>query len=249
MGIPVSTPKVYCTLALCIALAACGGGGDDSGSTAAAPKDQQGGAVADGSTGGAVADGSTGDAGTDGGAAPANSKPTIGGTPAGAAVTNQQYVFAPNAEDADGDVLTFRAENVPAWASFDLATGKLQGTPKSSDVGTYSDIKISVTDGAADAALSAFSITVQDVAPGSVELSWEPPTQNEDGSPLTDLAGFKVYWGTTPGEYPNSITIDNPAVLTYLVENLAANTYYFVATAFNTEGTESAPSDMASATL
>lgn len=240
MGISVSKPRLYCTLALCIALAACGGGGDDSDSTAAVPKDQEG---------GAVADGSTGDAATGDGTTPANSKPTIAGSPPNAAVTNQQYVFKPEAQDADGDVLTFSVKNVPAWASFDIATGKLEGTPKPADVGTYSDIQISVTDGAADAALTAFSITVQDVAPGSVELSWEAPTQNEDGSPLTDLAGYKVYWGTTPGEYPNSVTIDNPSVVTYLVENLASNTYYFVATAFNSEGTESAPSDMATATL
>jgi hypothetical protein len=247
MGISVSKPKLSCALVLCIALAACGGGDDSSSDTASAPKDQSGGTIGGGSSGGDTAGGDTAGGGAT--PAPANSKPTIAGTPPGAAVTNQQYVFEPKAQDADGDVLTFRVDNAPPWASFDLATGKLQGTPKSSDVGTYANVKITVTDGADDAELSAFSITVQDVAPGSVELSWEAPTQNEDGSPLTDLAGYKVYWGTTPGEYPNSITIDNPSVMTYLVDNLAPNTYYFVATAFNTEGAESAPSDMASATL
>ena len=45
---------------------------------------------------------------------------------------------------------------------------------------------------------------------GSATLSWAAPTKNEDGTALTDLAGYKLYWGTTPGSYPNSVTINNP---------------------------------------
>ncbi|NNC77143.1 MAG: fibronectin type III domain-containing protein, partial [Woeseiaceae bacterium] len=56
---------------------------------------------------------------------------------------------------------------------------------------------------------------------------------------LTDLDGYRLYWGTTPGTYPNTVTIDNPSVTTYLVENLAPGTYQFVATSFNTAGVES----------
>jgi len=213
-------------------LAACGGG-DGSDSTAAAPTDPS---IGSGSPSG-------------GESSAANSKPTISGTPAPLAVTNQPYAFAPSGTDADGDVLTFRIKNQPSWASFDLASGKLQGTPKSSDVGTYGNIQISVTDGADDAALTAFTISVQDVAAGAVQLSWQAPTENEDGTPLTDLAGYKLYWGTTAGQYPSSVTIDNPGVLSYVLENLAPNTYYFVATAFNAAGAESAPSEMATANL
>jgi len=60
-----------------------------------------------------------------------------------------------------------------------------------------------------------------------------------DGTPLTDLAGYKLYWGTTPGSYPNSVTIDNPSVTTYVVDNLAPGTYEFVATSYNASGVES----------
>jgi hypothetical protein len=82
---------------------------------------------------------------------------------------------------------------------------------------------------------------------GAVELTWEAPTENEDGSPLTDLAGFKVYWGTAPGEYSATVSVGN--VTTYLVEHLSPGTYYFAATAVNAEGTESAKSDEANATI
>jgi hypothetical protein len=247
MGRSVSHAKLPCVVVSCILLVACGGG-DGSSNTAATSSGPS--ATAGGSSGGSTADTGSGGSTAGAGATAANSKPTISGTPSTAAITNQKYLFEPKAQDADGDVLTFRVNNAPPWASFDLATGSLQGTPKPSDVGTYANIVISVTDGAANAALNAFTITVQDVGSGSVELSWQAPTENEDGSPLTDLAGYKLYWGTAPGDYANSVTIDNPGVLNYVVDNLApTTTYYFVATAFNTGGTESSPSDMAMATL
>ena len=74
---------------------------------------------------------------------------------------------------------------------------------------------------------------------GSAKLSWNAPTRNEDGSSLTDLAGYVVYWGTSPGSYPNSVTIRNPGQLSYTVDGLAAGTYTFVVTAFNSAGKES----------
>jgi hypothetical protein len=80
---------------------------------------------------------------------------------------------------------------------------------------------------------------VNAIALGSATLDWTAPTQNEDGSDLTDLAGYKLYWGTTPGSYPNSATIDNPSVTTYVVDNLSPGTYEFVATSYNTAGVES----------
>ena len=49
---------------------------------------------------------------------------------------------------------------------------------------------------------------MQAVAVGSATLSWTPPTQNMDGTPLTNLAGYRVYWGTSLGDYPNSTTLN-----------------------------------------
>jgi hypothetical protein len=169
----------------------------------------------------------------------ANSPPQISGTPATSVNDGQAYSFVPTASDADGDTLTFSVSGQPVWASFDAATGTLSGTPSSADVGVYSDIVISVSDGQASASLPAFSITVNAISLGSVSLSWTAPTENEDGTALTDLAGFKLYWGTEPGNYTNSVTIDTPGTTTYLVENLAPGTYEFVATAYNTAGVES----------
>lgn len=71
---------------------------------------------------------------------------------------------------------------------------------------------------------------------GEAELTWTAPTQNTDGTALTDLAGFKIYAGLVQGgPYGDvSITINNPATTTFTVPGLAeGTTYFFVTTAFN----------------
>ncbi|NOZ38425.1 MAG: fibronectin type III domain-containing protein [Gammaproteobacteria bacterium] len=80
---------------------------------------------------------------------------------------------------------------------------------------------------------------------GSVTLSWTPPTENIDNSTLSDLAGFKILYGTTPGVYPKSIDIKNPSISSYVIENLSQNTYYFVITAYNSAGVSSGYSNEA----
>jgi hypothetical protein len=113
-------------------------------------------------------------------------------------------------------------------------------------VGSYGNIVIRVSDGEAEAALAAFTITVQAVAMGSATLSWTAPAQFEDGTPLNGaLAGYKLYWGTTSGSSTHSVTIDNPGVTTYVVENLVPGTYYFSSTAYTSGGLESRRSNEA----
>jgi hypothetical protein len=82
--------------------------------------------------------------------------PQISGSPSTTAVVGTGYAFTPRASDADGDALRFTIGNKPAWASFDPATGRLSGTPKSA--GTFPDITIRVTDGTSYRALPSFSI-------------------------------------------------------------------------------------------
>jgi hypothetical protein len=77
---------------------------------------------------------------------------------------------------------------------------------------------------------------------GTATLDWTAPTTNSDGSALTDLAGYKVYYGTASGSHPQSIDVGN--VATYEVTNLPNGfTYYFVVTAYNQSGVESDPSN------
>ena len=179
----------------------------------------------------------------------ANAAPVIAGSPGAAVLAGDNYAFTPSANDPDGDTLVFTIANKPRWAKFDSKTGRLSGQTLLGDVGTYDKIRISVSDGNASRSLPEFSITVSQVALGSMSLSWTAPTQNTDGSVLTDLAGYKLYYGKSAGRYNKSIRIDNPSVTSYLIDNLLPGTYYVVATSFNALGIESAFSNEAIKTV
>ena len=85
---------------------------------------------------------------------------------------------------------------------------------------------------------------------GSATLSWTPPTTNVDSTPLTDLAGYKVYYGTSSGNYTQSININNTATTTYQIDNLTdGTTYYFSVTAYDTLNNESGYSNEACRTI
>lgn len=79
-------------------------------------------------------------------------------------------------------------------------------------------------------------------------LSWDPPTTNMDGTVVTDLAGYRMYWGTSPGVYTNMVTApacnNCPVPIAGATERacvvlFSGTTYYFAVTAFDTEGNES----------
>jgi hypothetical protein len=84
-------------------------------------------------------------------------------------------------------------------------------------------------------------------AMGSATLTWSAPTTNTDGTPLTDLAGYKIHYGTSAGSYTKTIDVGN--VTTYTVNNLTSGTYYFAVTAYDTSGNESSYSNEAYKTI
>lgn len=89
-----------------------------------------------------------------------NSAPTISGTPPVSVKVGDPYSFTPSASDPDGDTLTFRVANLPAWASFSNTTGTLSGVPTLGTVGMHSAIQISVSDGKVQTSLPQFGVEV-----------------------------------------------------------------------------------------
>lgn len=179
-----------------------------------------------------------------------NQAPSISGSPLTSARVNEAYLFQPIASDPDGHAITFQISNKPAWATFDTGTGRLSGTPSTSSTGVFSDVRITVSDGRASSALAPFSIAVTDSqTTGSATLSWQPPTSNTDGSPLTNLAGYVVRYGTAPNALDIQVRIDNPGLVTYVVSELAPATWYFQVVAYNSVGVESSPSATGSKTI
>lgn len=74
---------------------------------------------------------------------------------------------------------------------------------------------------------------------GEATLSWTPPTQRTDGSPLTNLAGFKAYYGTSPTTLTTVVDIPGPLVTQRVITGLSPATWYFAMTAYDATGLES----------
>jgi hypothetical protein len=167
--------------------------------------------------------------------------PTISGTPAVSATAGQVYSFQPAASDPNGLQMVFAITGKPAWASFDSKTGLVTGTPTNTTVTSYPNIVITVYDGYLKAVLPTFSIEVQPAAPatGSATVSWVPPLDNNDGSVLVNLSGYRIYYGTDANNLTQSVTVANPGLTRYMLSGLAAQTWYFSMTAYNSIGTES----------
>jgi len=213
-------------------LTACGGGGE--GSTATAGADPGTAAAAPS---------------TSNGTSPASGALTLSGTPLASIAAGRSYSFAPTASPSAG--VSYSITNKPAWATFSTVTGALTGTPSAADIGTTSGIVISASNGTASAQLSAFNLTVtaQSAGSGAATLSWTPPTQNTDGSSITNLAGYNIYYGTSAGDLTTKIQVTNPGLTAYTVADLGAGTYYFSISAYTANGVESAPSIVGSKTI
>jgi hypothetical protein len=65
-----------------------------------------------------------------------------------------------------------------------------------------------------------------------------------DGSPisLADIDGYRIYYGTSRGNYPQQVNLTNGTATSTTVKNLPVGTYYLVMTTYDSAGRESAQS-------
>jgi len=181
--------------------------------------------------------------------APPNSAPVISGTPAASVAAGSAYSFTPTASDTDGNTLAFSISGKPSWATFSTATGALTGTPTAGQAGTYANIVITVSDGTTSTSLSGFSITVTAASTGTATLSWSAPTQNTDGSSLIDLAGYRVYHGTSASSLTDMVNVPGSSATGYTWSQLTSGTHYFAVAAYTAAGVESSMSAVGSKTI
>lgn len=176
--------------------------------------------------------------------------PVVSGKPAATATVGSAYSFTPTARDPNGLKLTFEIWGKPAWLKFDSATGRLYGTPTAADVGKYSPIGITVSDGYHETSLPSFGITVPSggasLPPSAVTIAWTPPTENTNGSTLTNLAGYHIYYGTNQSNLNKVVDITNPGLASYVLSDLTSGTWYFALTSVNAAGVESVRSTVIS---
>lgn len=132
----------------------------------------------------------------------AGQPPTISGSPIGKVAVGEVYSFQPTAEDPDGQPLKFSITNKPRWAAFDASSGLLRGAPSSDDVGTFSSIRISVSDGGSTNSIGPFSIVVAPSAstpgtPSSPTTPSTPPMEQPTPTP-TPSAGSAFEFSEIP---------------------------------------------------
>ena len=83
----------------------------------------------------------------------------------------------------------------------------------------------------------------------SATLSWEAPTTNTNGTALTNLAGYRIYYGSSATDLSQKVQLNGVGVQTYVFDNLQAGTWYFAVMAVTSAGVESALSNKVSATI
>jgi hypothetical protein len=172
-----------------------------------------------------------------------NHPPLISGTPAVSVLADGTYLFQPTATDADADPLSFTISNKPGWASFSTVTGQLSGAPGLGNVGTYTNIVISVSDGKVNTSLPEFAIEVDapPVQTGSLTLSWQAPVTRTDGTPLSlaDIKGYRIHYGPTAGNYNSHLELDDGTAQQVTLTGIPPGTYYLVMTTYDDTGLES----------
>ena len=132
------------------------------------------------------------------------------------------------------------AEAVGAAQSSGAAPPASVVPPVQSNGSPAADVAVPApSEGASPPANAAGSAAGDEVAvsaaKGAITLNWTPPTTYEDGTPLK-LTGYRIYWGEVEGHYPHSVTLSNPGLTRYVVEQLSPATWHFVATALSPEG-------------
>lgn len=86
-------------------------------------------------------------------------------------------------------------------------------------------------------------------ATGSAVVSWVPPTTTANGTKLTNLAGYDLYYGRSPSALICRVKIADIHATRHVVRRLSGGRWYFVVTAYTTTGAQSVPSNVVSKTM
>jgi hypothetical protein len=113
-----------------------------------------------------------------------------------------------------------------------LAVGLLLGTTGCNSDSNYTGSGVSASN---DSVLPSYSGSTSN----TTILSWTPPTERTDDSALTNLAGFRIYYGKSLNVMTRIIDVRNPGQTSQFIDGLDKGTWYFAVTAYTTDGLES----------
>ena len=115
--------------------------------------------------------------------------------------------------------------------------------------GCHDDSDGSALASASSATPGGGSSTSSTSTSGSATLSWDAPTTDTNGSPLTNLAGYRIYYGESQTTLNETVNLSGTGLQTYVIENLESGTWYFAIKAVNSAGVESSLSNIVSKTI
>jgi hypothetical protein len=147
---------------------------------------------------------------------------------------SQQFTATGKYSDGTSQNLT----TVATWSSSNAAVAAVSNAAGSQGLATALAAGTTTITAKSGSVSGSAAMNVTDIlSSGTALLSWTPPTTNIDGTPLTDLAGYVIYYGTSSSNYTNIVDVGN--VNTYSVNGLPSGTIYFAVTAYDTSGYQS----------
>jgi hypothetical protein len=144
-------------------------------------------------------------------------------------------------------ILTWSSTNATACTASGGWSGTLapSGSQSTGALSASTTYTLSCT-GAGGSASQSATVAVTPATTGTAILTWVPPTSNTDGSAVTPLSGYTIYYGTSASALTQSVVITDATATTCEVTGLASGTWYFAVAAAAQDGTESAMSNLGS---
>jgi len=145
--------------------------------------------------------------------------------------------------------LTWSSNNATSCAASGGWSGAetTSGSQKTAALAATTKYTLTCT-GAGGSAAQSVTVTTA-TATGSATLTWTAPTTNTNGTAVTPLSGYTLYYGTSESSLTHSVVISSSSTTTYTITGLAAGTWYFAVAADAADGTQSAMSNVGSKTM
>ena len=83
----------------------------------------------------------------------------------------------------------------------------------------------------------------------SATVSWSVPLLNTDGTSLTGVTGYRIYYGPSPANLPDSILVPGAGATSHVISGLTPGTHYFAVATLDSVGVASDLSNAASKTV
>jgi hypothetical protein len=93
---------------------------------------------------------------------------------------------------------------------------------------------------------ASYTLTCARPVRGSALLNWTAPTRNTDGSPLTNLSGYRLHYGTVATDLVQTLQVTSPTTTSHTLTNLTDGTWHFGVRALASDGAESVLSNIVS---